>query len=319
MPNSKSQRIAPQSFDAPSSDKRDIVENSSTKNESKSSHTRLEITDNSRWWHSQFNLMLAVFSLLVVAAFLFVSLSPKPSSNSYVTLVKQDGEEIKDAAAVKQANIEEQAPWDEQRRAQARTDAQDILSGLLNDKKILEAQGVQQWADQEYQSALEQADLGDSLYKQQDYRLAIGAYQEAAQQMEDLQGRLPEILKERIKDGFIAIEQGQSALAKQQFQQALALDRNSISALKGLGRAQTLDQVIELYAQGDDLEQQFKTDDRLESLQAATEKYQQALSLDKDYVVAQNAIDRVADLNACLLYTSPSPRDLSTSRMPSSA
>ena len=298
MPNSKSQRIAPQSFDAPSSDKRDIVENSSTKNESKSSHTRLEITDNSRWWHSQFNLMLAVFSLLVVAAFLFVSLSPKPSSNSYVTLVKQDGEEIKDAAAVKQANIEEQAPWDEQRRAQARTDAQDILSGLLNDKKILEAQGVQQWADQEYQSALEQADLGDSLYKQQDYRLAIGAYQEAAQQMEDLQGRLPEILKERIKDGFIAIEQGQSALAKQQFQQALALDRNSISALKGLGRAQTLDQVIELYAQGDDLEQQFKTDDRLESLQAATEKYQQALSLDKDYVVAQNAIDRVADLNA---------------------
>ena len=28
---------------------------------------------------------------------------------------------------------------------------------------------------------------------------------------------------------------------------------------------------------------------------------------------------RVADLTDCLLYTSPSPRDLSTSRMPSSA
>ena len=27
----------------------------------------------------------------------------------------------------------------------------------------------------------------------------------------------------------------------------------------------------------------------------------------------------VADIRACLLYTSPSPRDLSTSRMPSSA
>ena len=30
-------------------------------------------------------------------------------------------------------------------------------------------------------------------------------------------------------------------------------------------------------------------------------------------------IDRAGWINACLLYTSPSPRDLSTSRMPSSA
>ena len=30
-------------------------------------------------------------------------------------------------------------------------------------------------------------------------------------------------------------------------------------------------------------------------------------------------IDRIEKHNSCLLYTSPSPRDLSTSRMPSSA
>ena len=29
--------------------------------------------------------------------------------------------------------------------------------------------------------------------------------------------------------------------------------------------------------------------------------------------------EEMCDLNGCLLYTSPSPRDLSTSRMPSSA
>ena len=157
---------------------------------------------------------------------------------------------------------------------------------------------MSQWAGQEYQSALEQADLGDNLYKQQDYRSAIGAYKEAAQQMQSLQTRLPEILQERIKDGFAAIEQGQSAVAKQQFQQALALDKNSIPALKGLGRAQTLDQVIELYAQGQDLEQQFKTDDRLESLQAAKKKYQQALELDEDYEIAEQAIDRLSGFDA---------------------
>ena len=137
--SSENHKIAPQSFDAPGLNKSDEVENNSAKIKSQSTHTRLEVADNSRWWHSQFNLMLAVFSLLVVASFLFVSLSPKPSSSSYVTLVKQDGDEIKDTAAVKQESAEDQAPWDEQRRAQARTDAQDILSGLLKDKKVLEA------------------------------------------------------------------------------------------------------------------------------------------------------------------------------------
>ena len=38
---------------------------------------------------------------------------------------------------------------------------------------------------------------------------------------------------------------------------------------------------------------------------------------DPDYIVS--AQHRVAGLEGCLLYTSPSPRDLSTSRMPSSA
>ena len=36
--------------------------------------------------------------------------------------------------------------------------------------------------------------------------------------------------------------------------------------------------------------------------------------VDKDFVAVE-----LANYNACLLYTSPSPRDLSTSRMPSSA
>ena len=116
---SENQKIAPQSFDAPGLHKSDMAENNSVKHEPQNAHTRLEIADNSRWWHSQFNLMLAVFSLLVVASFVFVSLSPKPSSSSYVTLVKQGGDEIKDSAAVKLPSSEGQAPWDEQRRAQA--------------------------------------------------------------------------------------------------------------------------------------------------------------------------------------------------------
>ena len=45
------------------------------------------------------------------------------------------------------------------------------------------------------------------------------------------------------------------------------------------------------------------------------------LADDLDNRVYLNAVDTTAseEINVCLLYTSPSPRDLSTSRMPSSA
>ena len=40
-----------------------------------------------------------------------------------------------------------------------------------------------------------------------------------------------------------------------------------------------------------------------------------------DFIDGASGDDKLAEINstACLLYTSPSPRDLSTSRMPSSA
>ena len=39
----------------------------------------------------------------------------------------------------------------------------------------------------------------------------------------------------------------------------------------------------------------------------------------RDYLAQKASAINCAELQACLLYTSPSPRDLSTSRMPSSA
>ena len=50
--------------------------------------------------------------------------------------------------------------------------------------------------------------------------------------------------------------------------------------------------------------------------------YAEALASEGAAVVAadiNDCGDTVAAIEACLLYTSPSPRDLSTSRMPSSA
>lgn len=295
------QKVEAQAFDAPDSNKTNGGIKKQEHISSTQTHTRLEVANDIKWWHSQFNLMVAVFSLLVAAALLFVVLTPAPSIGSgitpAVTLINQDGEVSKSANAAT-SNSTEQTPWDEQRRAQARVDAQDILSGLLNSKKILEAQDVQKWAGDVYQSALALADQGDAYYKQQDYRSAITSYESAAEQMQNLQTKLPELLEENIKDGFSAIEQGKSGLAKQRFQQALVIDNNSIRALKGLGRAETLDQVLALYAQGQDEQQLFLTNDKIKSLSAAKAQYQQALELDKDFVQAKDAIKDVSALES---------------------
>ena len=45
--------------------------------------------------------------------------------------------------------------------------------------------------------------------------------------------------------------------------------------------------------------------------------YIAGLKGDSDWM--ENYLSQIKENNACLLYTSPSPRDLSTSRMPSSA
>ena len=58
------------------------------------------------------------------------------------------------------------------------------------------------------------------------------------------------------------------------------------------------------------------------SFQAVKEDPQVLRSAPKDVIRAGESLgraERLADYWGCLLYTSPSPRDLSTSRMPSSA
>jgi len=282
-------KIKPQQFDAPGSSSPELIRSSQT-----DSATVLQAPYERRWWHSQFNLMLTVFGLLAVAALLFVSLSPAPQNSSdTVRLVKQDGSVSAQATS---SFVKEEAPWDETRRAQARTDSQVILSGLLNTKKSLEAKGVKEWAPELYQQALSFADEGDQFYKQQDYRSAIERYESAAQQMEELQVRLPAIIQENIRAGLVALDEGKSLLAKQKFQKALTLDANNISALEGLGRAENLDEVLELFAQGEQLEQNFLTNDELDIIEQAKQYFEKAYDLDDRYQPAKESINRVSTL-----------------------
>ena len=247
----------------------------------------LATAKNAPWWHSQFNLMICVFGLLALAALLFVVLAPPPNVESIGVANNAEQSEENTPALI------EDAPFDEKRLAQARADSQDILSELLASKKVLEQKGVNEWAPRKFADAVANAELGDEVYKQQDFPRAIQYYKDSLDQLDEISELIPQVIKTRLDAGLVAIKEGKSALAKESFQGALQLDQNNIDALNGLERANKLDEVIELVRAGAVAEDSFKSSDKITDLELAEQKYNQALELDELTLSAQEGVQRV--------------------------
>jgi tetratricopeptide (TPR) repeat protein len=237
--------IQPASFDAPNGP------NEAGRNNDKSTTAAmpqvkngLSVREGAPWWHSQFNMMLCAFALLVLAALMIVVLIPKPAATSQHIVLESSGESTVTDKSVSDSASE--APWSESRRQQARSDTQDLLAELLNLKKVLESKQVTSWANADFEAALEYADLGDEFYKSKDFGQALTRYQEALSAMQNLENSIPKVIATFIRAGDKALASGKSNLAKDKFQSALALDQNHIPALSGLDRALTLDKVLAL-------------------------------------------------------------------------
>lgn len=247
------------------------------------------------WWQSQFKLMLLVFALLGSAALLFIVLSPEPSSTTKNVRVEVSGESVSgESVPDVSRNTEAVSPFSQSQIDQARADSQDILAELLDIQKMLKNKQVDDWALQDYESALKEAELGDELYSQKDYPGAIAKYRSSLDSLEAIEQRLPEEVTRTVALGNGAIEEGKSDLANQYFESALQLDRNNIPALQGLDRVKTLDQVLSLIAIAADLELSFVNKDDLTDLQAAKTNLQAALDMDAS---TQSAIDGLARLD----------------------
>lgn len=291
-PDQAGQRIDAFEFDLPG-------QSSNSQDQIESTHI---VTSSSRapWWHSQFNLMLAVFGLMLAAALMFVILSPAPDSKRYSTIVTSDGSQAESQATISESSqsTSTDTPFDESRNQQARGDSQDVLSELLRNKAQLEAQQVELWAQSEFQTAIDTAEQGDQFYSRQDFVAAQNSYKSALQIMQSLGERLPAVLDGLVSEGQAAINDGKSELATAAFEKALEIDANNISALLGIERAKTLNQVLDLLRAGADEESAFEDTDQFDFLDAADQKYQQALALDAQTPAATSGIQRVASLRS---------------------
>lgn len=286
-----SRSIQPSVFEAPgksATPKSSYEANSSANN-------ALLVKHGAPWWHSQFNVMLCVFALLVLAVLSVIALIPKPSASSYNTVLTSTGESKVTEQTVSQAE-QSQAPWSESRKQQARSDTQDVLAELLTLKKELEAKTVLDWARSEFESSLALADQGDEFYKAKDFPEALKRYQRALEEMQSIGELIPLVVQKRVSSGNQALSAGKSSLAKEKFQQALALEQNNIPALTGLDRASTLDKVLALMQSAQLDEQEFAVNDQLQSIVDAQQKYQQAIAIDARSELALTAQQRVATL-----------------------
>ena len=238
-----------------------------------------------KWWHSQFNLMLATFALLGFAAMMFVVLAPPPELAVAKPANTGQVKKLSDA----------EAPWNKSQLTQARSDAQAILENLLDSKKKLETMEVLSWAQDRYQAALDMAAAGDELYKTQQFEEAMKSYQSAVISMDSLFDLLPELVSRKIADANLAIQQGKSALATTLFEKVLELDAANIIAAEGLQRAGKLDKVLDLINTANLSEAEFDQSKRIEALLEAQAKLEEAKTLDDKFAVIDESLARVSN------------------------
>lgn len=287
LPNSQS--IEELQFDVPGAPAADPAGGQSTDKQDDRIRARLtgtadDTNPNTRWWHSQFNLMLAVFGLLVVTALLFVLLAPPPDIQQpdYAT-APADTTPIADS----------ETPWTQSQLAQARTESQDILANLLDSKKSLEAKDVLLWAPERFQAALDAAAAGDEHYKQQEFAQAISTYQSAVDQMDSLFDLLPALINTRLEEGDAAINAGKSALAKEKYENVLLLEQDNLRATTGLDSASKLDQVLALIGNAAEDEVEFVESGQVSDLESAEQFLLQAKTIDENYEPIDAGLVRV--------------------------
>ena len=165
------------------------------------------------------------------------------------------------------------APWRKAQQFSRRKESQEILGQLLDAQKTLEERGILVWGKKEYEQGIEHARSGDAEYSRQNFSRAHEHYARALDIFTGLLQGMEELFTDTMEAGNRALSAGDAAAAREAFSIALAIDPIDRTALLGMERAGTLDEVMDLVDRGDDLLRDGKAEQ-------AKALYEQALELD---------------------------------------
>ncbi|MGI9295009.1 MAG: hypothetical protein ACR2PS_13585 [Pseudomonadales bacterium] len=180
----------------------------------------------------------------------------------------------------------QRSPWQEAQLARERKAAQAVLEQLLERQFELEERSVQDWAAEDFQTAMQQARKGDELYRGQEFEAATAAYQTGLEALDKLLASTEATIERVLKDGAAALAAGHAEQATAVFELVLRIDPDNESAQAGLQRSAVLNEVLSLVAAAEALEKD-------EKLTPALQKFQQALKLDAQSDNAQQGFNRV--------------------------
>ena len=148
------------------------------------------------------------------------------------------------------------------------------------------SRGVEEWGAADFRDARALFDTGRKAYDSVQFETASDAWARATAMLESLEGRRRELLQAALERGTEALGAGRRAAAETEFGAALVLEPGNAVAEKGLGRAENIERVYELYSQGLRLEEDGE-------LQQARERFREVAMLDPEFEGPEEAIARV--------------------------
>lgn len=215
-------------------------------------------------------LALAVLILLALAV---IFVLPKVVEQYELPLVQRSAPPATTVEPPPAAPGPAVSPFEEAQLARQRREAQDVLAELLQRQADLDAINVTKWAAEPYEAAIEAARRGDSHYRDGEFLLATGAYQEGEALLAEIQAGRQALFDRLMQEGDAALASADAETALARFSLAALVDPTSYAAEEGLQRARVLEDVEALLAEACSFQQENQ-------LELAAERIDQALQLD---------------------------------------
>lgn len=170
--------------------------------------------------------------------------------------------------------------------ARAKQQAEEQRAAIDPRLEKLRARAVDQWGGEEFKRVSDELAAGDKDFAAREYVTAAEHFTAIVPLLTVLEKRATEVLTVQLAAGAKALSDGRSADAKTAFELASRIDPKNQSAVNGLKRATTLDEVLALVTTAERAEKEG-------NVTVAADTFRKALALDNNAPRAADGLARV--------------------------
>jgi len=175
---------------------------------------------------------------------------------------------------------------DFERLAALKRKAEERRGPLPGRLQRLEQRDVATWGGASYAQVRNDLVAGDAAMTGREFESALAHFDTMARGLDELEQRLPAVIRARLADAQAAFDAGRAAEAQEKYAAALQVAPDDAAARSGIARSRVLDEVLRETAVGARAEQAGDAS-------AAIAAYQRALKLDPATTVARAGITRL--------------------------